>query len=316
MDWFDLIEKLSWDRDYNGRQEPIRPEPRPVEVRLDENDWREWLISWRDRSEQRRQQVFSKRNTARFAFVDGRIRYYLQVWLKGGVPAKFAEVRAGVTLWSVMTGIDIKFSPDSPPPYKRYFLVDGPVPEDLPDRVVILRDELEFEVVRNGSQKFENSLVWALEKELISEYNQAGYTVIWDGIVGVDMPVGTIGMDPRVEAVLPDGLDWYIDFVSSLAPGDRTPIWSGPDGRWFCHVKVDGGAFVLSGVGDPTSEIVDIIALVVPRLTTENADGEIALFPFLALAGNLGHYFLPSEYVAYLVSSRAGKGGIYGGKGA
>jgi len=309
VDWFDLIEKLSWDRDYNGRQEPIRVEPIPVEAELDVTEWSRWLDAWRKDVEQRRQQVFSKRNTARFAFIDGRIRYYLQVWLKGGISAEFVEVRAGVTLWSILTGIDIKFSPESPPPYRRYFLVNGPVPRELSDRVVILRDELEFDVVRNASAKFKNMLVWALEKELIEEFNRSGYTVVWDGVVDTDMPAGTIGIDPRSMAVSPVGLGWYSDFVSNLAPGDRTPIWSGSDGRWFCHVRVDGGVFVLSGVGEPVPDIVDTIAMVMPRLTTENADGEIALFPFLALAGNLGHYFLPSEYVAYLVSSRAGKGG-------
>ncbi|UZN22603.1 hypothetical protein GM182_01440 [bacterium 3DAC] len=347
MGWFEYIYEIDWQEDgvpYIAPFDIDTLKAYGIEADLDKQAWKEWLSKWRSHAAQSRKDIFTKRNQRFLYFIDGRKKIYSKVLLKGGVVGVFVEVLAGTVEWSLQRGIQVMFDTGSPPRGRRYFIVVDDikenVDEELPDKIVLLPGEMEFQVVYiDGEEHIDDTilqLMVELEKEEIKDIANkvAGddVAIIWDGSL---MALGEEYIYSNVPLVgfnrymamryMPRDVESIYDILYDLDVAERTPLF-GITG-FHEHLSLVSSYIRLikpeeeqpatirgialfetlhnsDNIPATLTELYDFLALMLPRLSTSApfGQGTETLFPLLAAQGNLVHYFIPREYVAYLIT--------------
>ncbi len=347
MGWFEYIYEIDWQEERGFILPSVdnnKLHARGVEVPLNMSTWMEWLSNWREKIAESKKDIFTKRNQRFLYFVDGRKKIYSRVLLKGGVVGLFVEILAGTVEWSLQRGIQVLFDTISPPRSRRYFIVvddiKKQVEEHLPEKIVLLPGELEFDVIYvSDEEEVEETiqnLMIQLEKEEIIHVSQNvtndNMAIIWDGSLMlfdasfVYSKVPVIGFN-RYMAMryMPNEIEELYDILYELGVAERTPLFSihGFDenlmliSSYIRLISPEGEGKTMRGISlfetlhlidsysvETLRELYDFFALMLPRLSTSAPFGGKAetLFPLLAVEGNLVHYFIPREYVAYLIT--------------
>jgi len=214
------------------------------------------------------------------------------------------------------------------------------VDEPLPEKIVLLPGEMEFGVVFVDSEDDIDdtlaSLMMDLEKREIESVKDRvevdDMVIIWDGsllALGNDFlfdKIPLVGFN-RYMAMryMPHKLEDIYDVLFDLSVSERTPLFAitglennmklvssyirliSPPEDATSTMRGISLFEVLSGENvdtDSLIELFDFFALMLPRLATATpfGKGTETLFPLLAVEGNLVHYFIPKEYVAYLIT--------------
>jgi len=350
--WFEYIYEIDWQEEglpYIAPLDIDRLKAYGIETDLDKQAWNTWLAQWRSHATESRKDIFTKRNQRFLYFVDGRKKIYSKVLLKGGVVGIFVEILAGTVEWSIQRGIQVMFDTVNLPRGRRYFIVvddiKNNVEEKLPDKIVLLPGEMEFDVIYVDSEDDIEEMIIKLMVELekeeikaIAEKLEGGdLAIVWDGslmALGEDFVYSNIpivGFN-RYMAMryMPKEVEQLYDVLYDLDVAERTPLFAITGfhenlslvSSYIRLIKPeDEQPATMRGISlfetlhdnkhipDTLSELYDFFALMLPRLATSApfGQGTETLFPLLAAQGNLVHYFIPREYVAYLITKEVMK---------
>ena len=210
---------------------------------------------------------------------------------------------------------------------------------------MLLPGEMEFQVLYVDSEDEIDitlrKIMMELEKEEIqsvaSRVDSPDMAIIWDGsLISFDekfvfSKVPLVGFN-RYMAMrhMPESLDDIYDVLFELKVAERTPLFaiSGfHDSLQLISSYIrlisppEDAISTMRGISlfevlchdienaNRLSELFDYFALMLPRLSTSApfGKGTETLFPLLAVEGNLVHYFIPREYVAYLITKEVMK---------
>ena len=199
---------------------------------------------------------------------------------------------------------------------------------------------MEFDVIFVDSEEDIDdtiaSLMMELEKREIKSIKKRveveDMVIIWDGSLlalnseFVFEKIPLVGFN-RYMAMryMPQTLESVYDVLFDLSVAERTPLFAitGLEDNMklvSSYIRLislpEDSASTMRGISlfevlsgenvdiDNLTELFDFFALMLPRLATSApfGSGTETLFPLLAVEGNLVHYFIPKEYVAYLIT--------------
>lgn len=347
MGWFEYIYEIDWQEEIYSWVDEINVSDLnvyPVEAELTKEEWYGWLDRWRKKIDKDKESVFTKRNQRSLYFVDGRKKIYSRVFMKGGSVGIFVEILVGTVEWSLQRGIQVLFSTMNLPMGHRYFIVEKSVrdhiEEPLPDKIVLLPGEMEFDVVYVDSEEHMDTVIAKLMvdmekkeiKRIASQIDGNNFSIIWSGqLIGLEKEfvyenIPLVGFN-RYTAIryVPRQMENIYDVLYDLNVAERTPQFAitgfSKDvdiiASYIKLINYESGHSTMRGIAlfevlvekgkiplDELSKLYDFLALILPRLSTTVPIGNAVetLFPLLAVEGNLVHYFIPKEYVAYLIT--------------
>ena len=347
MGWFEYIYEIDWQEEMYSWVDEINASDLnvyPIETELKKEAWYRWLDHWRKKVVEDKKNIFTKRNQQALYFVDGRKKIYSRVLMKGGGVGVFVEILVGTVEWSLQRGIQVLFNTMNLPVGHRYFIVEKSVRdnirEPLPDKIILLPGEMEFDVVYVDSEDHINKVITKLmvdmEKEEIkriaSQIDGDNFSIIWSGqLIGLEKEfvydnIPLVGFN-RYTAIryVPREMERIYDVLYDLNVSERTPQFAITGfsknvdlvASYIKLINYESEHSTMRGVAlfevlvekvkvpiDELSKLYDFLALMLPRLSTTApfGNGVETLFPLLAVEGNLVHYFIPKEYVAYLIT--------------